>query len=200
MSEERAVRASNVRKDPTPRSAKADLSAQESAILRDRLIADLNRLQSSDEAADWVHKNLAAKNTLMAADADCVEASFRERLSTSEPAPAVAEGQLEFAKDDGVEPPGGQAFAETIDASAAAPSFCPKSRLAIAAYLPKRSGFATRSTAICHNPALRRVRADPERSTPHSLRPAACARPKGQRRIHGPRLSPPSPGIPPLRR
>ena len=31
MSEERAVRASNVRKDPTPRPAKADLSAQESA-------------------------------------------------------------------------------------------------------------------------------------------------------------------------
>ena len=129
MSEERAVRASNVRKDPTPRPAKADLSAQESAILRDQLIADLNRLRSSDEAADWVHKNLAAKNKLMAADADCVEASFRERLSTFEPAPAVAEGEVEFAKDDGVERPGGQAFAETIDASAAAPIILPQKPL-----------------------------------------------------------------------
>ena len=82
--EEPAVRASNVRKDPTPRPAKAGLSAQESATLRDQLIADLNRLQSSDEAADWVHKNLAVKNTLTAADADSVEASFRERLSTIE--------------------------------------------------------------------------------------------------------------------
>jgi hypothetical protein len=58
---------------------------------------------------------------LTAADADTVEASFRERLSTFEPAPAVAEGQPEFAKDDGIETSGGQAFAETIDASAAAP-------------------------------------------------------------------------------
>jgi hypothetical protein len=63
---------------------------------------------------------------LTAADADSVEASFRERLSTFEPAPAVAEGQLEFAKDDGVETPGGQAFAETIDASAAAPIILPQ--------------------------------------------------------------------------
>src|SRR5271168_4810878 len=53
-----AVRATNVPKDPTPRPAKARLSTQESATLRDQLIADLNRLQSSDEAADWVHKNL----------------------------------------------------------------------------------------------------------------------------------------------
>ena len=35
------------------------------AVARDR-----RQLQSADEAADWVHKNLAAKNTLIAADAD----------------------------------------------------------------------------------------------------------------------------------
>jgi hypothetical protein len=102
------------------------LSAQESATLRHRLIADLNRLQSSDEAADWVHKNLGVKNTLTAADADSVEASFRERLSTFEGAPALAEGKLEFAKDDGIETPGGQAFAETIDASEVAPIILPQ--------------------------------------------------------------------------
>ena len=43
-----------------------------------------------DEAADWVHKNLAAKNTLIAADADSVEASFRERLATIESASPLA--------------------------------------------------------------------------------------------------------------
>ena len=48
------VRASNARKDPTDPKAP---SADELATLRDQLIADLNRLQSSDEAADWVHKN-----------------------------------------------------------------------------------------------------------------------------------------------
>jgi hypothetical protein len=66
------------------------------------------------------------KNALTAADADSVEASFRERLSTFEPAHAVAEGQLEFAEDDRIETPGGQAFAETIDASAAAPIILPQ--------------------------------------------------------------------------
>jgi hypothetical protein len=116
---EPAVRARNVGKDPTPRSAKAALSARESATLRVQLIADIDRLQSSDEAADWVHKKLVIKNTLTTADADSVEASFRERLSTFEPAPTVAEGQQEFAKDDGIETPGGQAFAETMDASEA---------------------------------------------------------------------------------
>jgi hypothetical protein len=124
-----AVRATNLRKDPTPCPAKPRLSTQESATLRDQLIADLNRLQSSDEAADWVYKNLVVKNTLTAADADSVEASFRERLSTFEPAPAAAEGQLEFARDDGIETPGGQAFAETIDASGAAPIILPQKPL-----------------------------------------------------------------------
>ena len=48
------------------------------------LLADIGQLQSADEAADWVHKNLAAKNTLIAADADLVEAGFREKLATIE--------------------------------------------------------------------------------------------------------------------
>jgi hypothetical protein len=102
------------------------LSAEESATLRDQLIVDLDRLQSSDGAADWVHKNLAVKNTLTAADADSVEASFRERVLTLEAGPAVAEGQRDHAKDDDVEPAGAQAFIETIDASAAAQIILPQ--------------------------------------------------------------------------
>jgi hypothetical protein len=95
------------------------LSAEESATLRDQLIVDLDRLQSSDGAADWVHKNLAVKNTLTAADADSVEASFREKVLTLEVGLAFAEGQIDHTKDDDVEPPGAQAFIETIDAAAA---------------------------------------------------------------------------------
>jgi hypothetical protein len=44
----------------------------------------LSDLQSADEAANWVHKNLPAKNTLALADAETLEASFRERLVTIE--------------------------------------------------------------------------------------------------------------------
>jgi ERF superfamily len=60
------------------------LATDQSTALRDRLIAELSDLKSTDEAADWVHKNLAAKNTLIAADADLVEAGFRERLAAIE--------------------------------------------------------------------------------------------------------------------
>jgi len=119
------VKASNVRKVAVPRPVRAVLSAEESATLRDQLIADLDRLQSPDEAADWVHKNLAVKNSLTAADADSVEASFRERVSTLEVGLPVAEGQIDPAKDDRVEPPGGQAFVEMMDASAASPIILP---------------------------------------------------------------------------
>jgi hypothetical protein len=120
-----AVRASNVHKDPTPRLAKAGLSAQESVTLRDKLIADLNLLQSSDEAADWVHKNLAAKNTLTAADADLVEARFREKLatidSTSAGLPEESQSALEEESDSLAEKP----FATPIDDPAGAPILPP---------------------------------------------------------------------------
>ena len=50
-------------------------------------------LKSADDAADWVHKNLAAKNTLITADADAVEAGFREKLATIEVASAARQEQ-----------------------------------------------------------------------------------------------------------
>ena len=40
------------------RLSRPTLSVEESAAQRDRLIADMAQLQSSDEAADWVHKNM----------------------------------------------------------------------------------------------------------------------------------------------
>ena len=186
-----------------PRPVRAVLSAEESATLRDQLIADLNRLQSSDEAADWVHKNLAVKNTLTAADADSVEASFRERVLTLEAGLAVAEGQRDHAKDDGVEPPGGQAFIEMMDASAAALIILPQKPVWPPPPLRRRKNDpASRqgTLPISHDPALRRVRPDAERSAPHSLRAAACARPQGQRRVHRSSLPAAPPRIAPLRR
>jgi hypothetical protein len=54
---------------------------EESAAQSDRLIADLAQLQSGDEAADWVYKNMPLKNKLTATDAVLVEAAFRKRLA-----------------------------------------------------------------------------------------------------------------------
>ena len=67
------------RTEKVVRSAQIVLGSDQSAALRQQLLGDIGQLQSGDEAADWVHKNLAAKNALIDADADLVEASFREK-------------------------------------------------------------------------------------------------------------------------
>src|ERR1700722_19491699 len=72
------------RKGRVIRAPRIALATDQSEAVRDRLVAELADLKSADDAADWVHKNLAAKNTLAAADAEIVEASFRERLATLE--------------------------------------------------------------------------------------------------------------------
>jgi hypothetical protein len=76
------------RAEKLARPARAILAPDQSAELRERLLADIGQLQSSDAAADWVHRKLVAKNTLIAADADAVEAAFRERLAAIEAASA----------------------------------------------------------------------------------------------------------------
>jgi hypothetical protein len=49
--------------------------------LRDRLIGEVAALTGADGAAAWVHRTLPLKNTLTIADAQCLEMSFKERLS-----------------------------------------------------------------------------------------------------------------------
>jgi hypothetical protein len=53
----------------------------EKLSLRESLIEQMAAINSADEAAAWAHRNLPAKNTLIAADAKMVEEQFRERLS-----------------------------------------------------------------------------------------------------------------------
>jgi len=63
-------------------SAKPILQPDASAELRDRLLAELANLASSDEAAIWAQRNLRAKNDLTAADAQRVDEAFQARLAT----------------------------------------------------------------------------------------------------------------------
>ena len=72
-----------LRKEKAVRLPRTILGPERSTALRERLLLDLDQLQSADDAADWVHKNLAAKNTLITSDADAVEAGFRKRLETT---------------------------------------------------------------------------------------------------------------------
>ena len=58
------------------------LEPKASEVLRDQLIAQLKALNSSEEAADWAHRILASKNSLVLTDAKQVELAFQLKLST----------------------------------------------------------------------------------------------------------------------
>jgi hypothetical protein len=62
-------------------STRSVLAPDQSAALRQRLIAELADLNSADEAAAWAHRNLSAKNSLIATDAQIVENQFQTRLT-----------------------------------------------------------------------------------------------------------------------
>ena len=57
------------------------LEPEPSAVLRDQLMAELKGLNSAEEAANWAHRVLEAKNSLIAADAERIEQAFRQRLA-----------------------------------------------------------------------------------------------------------------------
>jgi hypothetical protein len=78
------------------------LSADASAELRDRLIAELDGLVSGDDAALWAHRCLVEKNRLSPADAQRVEEGFQLRLSALS---AAADSVPETPSLPYVEPP-----------------------------------------------------------------------------------------------
>jgi hypothetical protein len=94
LASDEVARAASIGRAATARSTKTTLDPDGSAALRERLIADLAGLGSEDEAADWVHRILPAKNTLTTDDVDLVEASFREKLSAIVLESVVSEGLL----------------------------------------------------------------------------------------------------------
>jgi hypothetical protein len=69
------------RRTPVAHPTKPILPLDQSAALRDRLVAEVDGLQSSEEATGWAHRSLSAKNTLTTADAELVEAGFRLKLA-----------------------------------------------------------------------------------------------------------------------
>ncbi len=62
-------------------SATPILASDQSALERDRLLAELERLKTSDEAAVWAYQNLPRKNVLTADDAKLIESSFQAQLA-----------------------------------------------------------------------------------------------------------------------
>ena len=62
-------------------SVKPLLGAEASIALRDQLLAELKDIGSAEEAANWAHRVLGAKNSFTAADARLVEDAFQARLT-----------------------------------------------------------------------------------------------------------------------
>jgi hypothetical protein len=81
--------ASSTQQFPSGRRAKAvsnppkpALDPKASTALRDQLTAEIEGIKSDEEAANWAHRVLSAKNTLTTADAGRVEQAFQARLTT----------------------------------------------------------------------------------------------------------------------
>jgi ERF superfamily protein len=91
---------SGLARQDTAKNPTRPLELNASAALRDRLVAELTDLRSADEAATWGVQALAAKNTLLPADAERVESAFQVQLSklASEPA-AARSGKRSQLKD-----------------------------------------------------------------------------------------------------
>ena len=64
------------------RSAEQMLEPEASAVLRDRLVTELEDLSTGDDAAVWAHRSLPEKNKLTPADAQHVEEAFQAKITT----------------------------------------------------------------------------------------------------------------------
>jgi hypothetical protein len=74
--------------------SKQMLGPEPSAALRDQLATELRNVKSTEEAANWAHRVLAAKNSLTTADAACIEEAFQAKLAIF--ATERAEGKREL--------------------------------------------------------------------------------------------------------
>jgi hypothetical protein len=83
------------------------LAPDESATLTERLVAELSALNSVDDATAWAYRNLPAKNSLTAGDAEVIEARFRARLATIGDGTS-AEGPSTAGLDEAAMPTGPQ--------------------------------------------------------------------------------------------
>jgi ERF superfamily len=103
------------------------LGLHASAKLKERLIKEMHAIASAEDAAEWVHRSLAEKNSLRASDAAHVEASFETKLAKlatlgTRVAPALQRSLTEARDFPTVEPstpnnPKEPARSQTIDKS-----------------------------------------------------------------------------------
>ena len=167
----RTKRSSGLARAPMEAGA-AILSGEASAILRDQLLAELEGLALKDDLDAWTLRAWPKANTLTPADGDKVRAGVSEpgsaRLQNDPWMPDLSSAEFDpLAPNDETRP--------RIDKSVLA--------------LPeaKRLRDKQHLRFVAKQPCLVCGR-EPMRPAPSAFCAAARARPKGQRRIHGPAL------------
>ena len=106
------------RKGAPPRAARPVLPADQSTRLRDRLLGEIESIQSADEAASWAHRNLPHKNTLTVVDAQLVEAGFGSKLTALDGADLSEEAQNTHEQEPAFPNPQAEAVGAALPTSA----------------------------------------------------------------------------------
>jgi hypothetical protein len=131
------------------------IDGEQSAVLRDRLLAEIGNIASAELPAAWAREALASKNKLVAPDAKRVEHAFERRLSE------LASAGADPATDDVL----AQAMSTTASSERSQSDGIDKSVLAIAA--PRRYRNRDHLRAVAKQPSLICGR---KPSDPHHLR------------------------------
>ena len=82
------------------------LTPEASAALRQRLLGELGNLTSADEATEWAHRALEAKNALRDVDAAVLEAAFASRMAELVEIPLASHSKGGQGLAEATEPPG----------------------------------------------------------------------------------------------
>ena len=192
---------------PLPRQVKADnranqaramhsavlLSFEASSRLRDQMLAELNDIGSSDEAAKWAHRRLPDKNKLNAIDAKHIEETFCAKLKAfaihhAEGLPGPERGSEAASPAEPVGPVTAAGAPEPKRKQRG------KSRRQIGSF-PSRAAAHPRSRpcAFCGAAGLSDLWSEALRCSSPEICPKPGARSQGQRRVHRaalPRSSP----------
>ena len=126
---------------PASSATKLILEPEASATLRDQLTAELTRVNSADDAANWAHRVIGAKSTLTTADAKRVEQAFNEKLTS------IAADPVELFSKQGAKSPVSAAANKRRPASAI-------DKTALTLSVPRRIRDREHVKAVAKQPCL----------------------------------------------
>jgi hypothetical protein len=147
------------------------LDPEQSAALREKLLAELGNVTSADSVPNWARGALTAKNSLTATDAKLLEDAFERRISELPSSDAAAPSSDESSVP---EIAGAQVIATTESIDARQAKGIDHGRCATALSQPG-------ALALCRPTSVSVVRPQAVGPPPPRIHPTPRARPQGQR-------------------